>query len=55
MERETLLDKAVLSYAEALEGQAVSIPEIGATEGKEMTPVVDYAADLAMGWALVVF
>ena len=52
MERETLLDKAVLSYAEALEGQAVSIPEIGATEGKEMTPVVDCAADLAMGWAL---
>ena len=52
LERETLLDKAVLSYAEALEGQAVSIPEVGATEGKEMTPVVDCAADLAMGWAL---
>jgi hypothetical protein len=52
LERETLLDKVVLSYAEALEGQAVSIPEIGATEEKEMTPVVDCAADLAMGWAL---
>ncbi len=34
LERETLLDKAVLSYAEALGGQAVSIPEIGATEEK---------------------
>ena len=42
LKRETLLDKAVLSYAEALEGQAVSIPEIGATEEKEMSPVVDW-------------
>ena len=52
MEPETLLDKAVLSYAEASEGHSVSIPEIGATEEKEMTPVVDCAADLAMCWAL---
>ncbi len=52
LERETLLDKAVLSYAEALEGQAVSILEIGATEEKEMSSVVDCAVDLAMGWAL---
>ena len=50
LERETLTDRAIKAYAERLEGQTPSVPEVIANTRPEQTR--DDSRSLAMGWAL---
>lgn len=50
LERETLTDRAIKAYAERLEGQTPSVPEVIANTRPEQTR--DASRSLAMGWAL---
>ena len=50
LERETIFDKAILSYAEKLEGQLIGIPYLDVSGTK--TTVQDKRENVPMGWAL---
>ena len=49
LERETLTDRAIKAYAERLEGQTPSVPEVVANTRPEHTRVT--SINLSMGWA----
>ena len=50
LERETLMDRASMAYAEKLEGHAPSVPEAVASMRPDSTLRV--IKNLSMGWAL---
>ena len=49
LERETLLDRAIVAYSESLQGQTAEIPHLN-TASKQATP--HCSTPLPMGWAL---